>query len=270
MKHFNITILFLISLVILSIPLYSTAMDDRKGKQEVQDVENEIKKSMSNSKSQEMKQRGRITDDKPILEKQLSSNLVYKPPLRGAPIGRVGGGSRGTGETGSNLLALVPDHVGLTIKEGPSLFWYLSKQTPYPIELTVIEYQAIQPLIENHIKPSVHPGVNRIELADYGVHLSPGVSYQWFVSIVSDPDHRSKDIIAGGAIERMDISEALRNKLSHANRTEVPHIYAEAGLWYDSLSAISDLIDSSPNDQELKTLRASLLKQVGLGKVAWH
>lgn len=266
MKHVNIIISFLIAFVILCVPPHVKATDDRKGKQEFQDMENQDKKSMSNSKSQEMKQRGRYTDDT-----SLSSKLVYKPPRRGAPRGRVGGGSRGTGETGETgvtLRALVPDHVGLTVKEGPSLFWYLSEETPYPIELTVIECQAIHPRVEKRVNPPVYPGVNRIELTDYGVQLSPGVCYEWFVSIVSDPDHRSKDIIAGGAIERMNISEALRDKLSQAKRTEVPHIYADAGFWYDSLSAISDLIDSSPDDQELKTLRASLLKQVGLGEIA--
>ena len=42
---------------------------------------------------------------------------VYKPPLRGAPGGRVGGGTRGTPRDLFVLSALAPDHSGLTVQE---------------------------------------------------------------------------------------------------------------------------------------------------------
>ena len=49
--------------------------------------------------------------------------VVYHPPLRGAPAGRIGGASRG-GAPGVALPALevlAPDHVGLTAREQPTL-----------------------------------------------------------------------------------------------------------------------------------------------------
>ena len=51
---------------------------------------------------------------------------------------------------------------------------------------------------------------------------------------------------------------------------QAPNIYAEAGLWYDALTAISDLIDTSPNAPALRQRRASLLEQVGLREIAEH
>ena len=94
--------------------------------------------------------------------------------------------------------------------------------------------------------------------------------YQWFVTLVLDPNQRSKDIIAGGTIERIEFPAALRGKLAQAGKAKAPHIYAEAGLWYDALTAISELIDATPNDTVLRNQRAALLEQVGLPEIAGY
>ena len=44
--------------------------------------------------------------------------------------------------------------------------------------------------------------------------------------------------------------------------------YAQAGIWYDALDAISNAIEANPNDASLKEQRAALLKQVGLSQAA--
>jgi hypothetical protein len=191
----------------------------------------------------------------------------YIPPVRSAPGGRVGGSTRGTA-TPPTLSALAPDHTGLTIQEQPVLFWYLSKLTSYPIEFTIIDDRAIHPLVERRLSGSLQPGVQRVQLADYGMRLLVGVPYRWSVALVVDPDNRSRDIIAGGAIERIAPPVELRAKLARAGKTRAPYIYAEAGLWYDALTAISALIDATPNDRIRRQERASLLEQIGLPQIA--
>ena len=88
------------------------------------------------------------------------------------------------------------------------------------------------------------------------------------MTAVPDPDDRSKDIRAGGLIERIEIPESVRSKLAQAEKEEIPRIYAEAGIWYDALMAISDLIDVRPEDGVLRKQRSALLEQVGLSEVA--
>jgi hypothetical protein len=199
----------------------------------------------------------------------VANTPVYVPPLRSAPGGRVGGSTRGT-KIMPMLSALVPDHTGLTAQEQPSLFWYLAGTTIYPVELTITEDRAIQPLLETRISPPIQPGIQRVRLADYGVRLSMDVPYRWFVSLVVDPDSRSRDNVAGGAIERVALSKADRAKLDGSGKTKAPSIYAEMGLWYDALIAISDLIDAAPNDPALHQQRTLLLDQVGLREIAEH
>ena len=89
-------------------------------------------------------------------------------------------------------------------------------------------------------------------------------SYRWFIAVVPDSDRRSKDILAGGAIERVDLQEDVKAKVAKASDKELPFIYAQAGIWYDALKSISDLIDAAPQNQELRNERTALLKQVGL------
>ncbi|MBI3988963.1 MAG: DUF928 domain-containing protein [candidate division NC10 bacterium] len=110
--------------------------------------------------------------------------------------------------------------------------------------------------------------MHRLRLADYGVRLSPGVRYQWFVALVVDPDRRSKDILMGGTIERIELPESLQTKLAATSPAEMPHLYAEAGVWYDAVTAISDLIEAAPHDPMLRQQRAALLEQVGLPEIA--
>ena len=166
------------------------------------------------------------------------------------------------------LFPLAPDHTGLTIQEQPSLYWYLSRPTSYPVEFTIIADGARQPLLERRLSDSLRLGMQRVRLADYGVRLSVGVPYRWSVAVVVDPDNRSRDVIAGGTIERVAPPAELLAKSARAGKTRAPYIYAEAGLWYDALTAISDLIDAAPEDRTLRQGRASLLEQVGLPQIA--
>ena len=64
---------------------------------------------------------------------------IYTPRNKTTPRARVGGGLRGTEGKDPEIVALVPDHVGLTVKQAPSLNWFLSKPTSLPIRFTLID-----------------------------------------------------------------------------------------------------------------------------------
>lgn len=199
-----------------------------------------------------------------------TSMPVYQPPLRGAPGGRVGGGTRGIGDEVITLFALAPNHTALTTQEQPTLYWFVSNETKHPIEVTLIIEAAAQPLLEKRLPLPIQPGIHAIRLKDFNLHLLKATQYRWFVALVPDPGRRSKDILAGGIIERIELPEAVRVKLSQSDQRNVPHIYAESGIWYDTIMALSELIEANPNDMVLRRQRAALLEQVGLSQVAQY
>lgn len=199
---------------------------------------------------------------------QDASLPVYKPPMRGAPGGRIGGGTRsGTRETLA-LSVLAPDHTGLTMDAQPALYWMMSAKTALPVEITVVDPRATKPLMELKLSGPIEAGVHAVRLAEHNVRLEPGVAYRWFVAIVQDPARRSRDLLTGGSIERVDLSAAVRTRLASAHPAERPSLLAQAGLWYDALAAVCHLIEASPADAKLLRHRAALLAQVGLQELS--
>jgi hypothetical protein len=193
---------------------------------------------------------------------------AYTPPQRGAPSRRVGGSSRGTSALPS-VLVLAPDHVGLTSSENPALYWYLSRPTSVRVEVTLIDDKGETPLIEYALENAQGPAVHRIDLAKHGIRLKPGVEYQWSISVVPNPKERSNDVMAGGALKRVDAPAAVGAlRARGAASEELARAYASEGLWYDAIAAYSELIERNPKDRALREQRAALLEQVGLKDVA--
>src|SRR5262249_29614766 len=131
-------------------------------------------------------------------------------------------------------------------------------------EFTLIDSQGVQPILETRIPAPVQAGVHRIRLSDYNIRLAPGIAYRWFVAVVPDADRRSRDILAGGGLERVEMPAGLKAKLAQAPKSDLPSIYAEAGMWDDTVAGISELIEAPPHDPALRQQRTALLAQVGL------
>lgn len=197
----------------------------------------------------------------------------YKPPMRGAPGMRMGGGTRGVGGM-PLLIAIAPDdHAGLTMWDQPSIFWYVSPNAPegatykMKIEFTLIDEKNIKPMVEAELGRIKGVGIHRVKLADYGARLQKGAVYEWSVSISEEGASRSQDIIAGGAIQLMEPLGALREKISKADKRDLASIYAEEGFWYDAFSALADMMEMYPNDKSLRDQQEALLTQIGLGGI---
>ena len=181
---------------------------------------------------------------------------------------RVTGGSRGTGESSVTLDVLAPDETGITTQEQPSLFWYQSKPADARFELTLLQDNKVKPIVQVQVERSTKAGIQRLKLSDYNAKLTPGVEYQWVVALITDPDNRSKDLVASGVIKRIEPNADLKAKLASAAPASAVGVYADAGIWYDALSLLSDQIDSDPGNKALRETRADLLRQVGLNKAA--
>lgn len=204
----------------------------------------------------------------PYAAAQTEEAAEYRPPMRGAPASRVGGGTRGTGDERPRLAVIAPDHTGLTLREQPELYWYVSRPSAARLEITVINDQAVQPLVEKSVSAPMAAGIQRIALADYGVRLSPGVEYRWFVGLVVDAKQRSNDIITSGTIQRIAESPALREKLANADARVRYRLLAQEGVWYDAIAELSARLREQPDNATLKRDFAILLQQVGLKDIA--
>jgi hypothetical protein len=187
--------------------------------------------------------------------------ITYNPPKRSAPAGRVGGSTRGTAKSDLVVEVLAPDHVGLSAVDQPVLYWYLSRPVTAPLEITIdtVELSAAGPLLEKTLDKPWPAGISALSMRDMGVRLKPGVTYRWSAAVITDPAHRSVDVVASGLIQYVRPATGLPRADDEAR------IYAESGYWYDAVNALSRGIERRP---DRRRERADLLEQVGLAAPA--
>ena len=194
----------------------------------------------------------------------------YRPPKRGAPAVRVGGGTRGTGDQLLELVVFAPDHTGLTTKEQPTLYWYTSEPVSSSLELTMINDTKIEPELEKVIKTSGAAGIQSIKLSDTQIKLEPGIEYRWFVSVLAEKGQRSNDIVASGTIQRIIPEGDLHKAITAADESGLVEVYAQQGIWYDAIDSLSEMFRKSPGNSLLIEQYATLLDQVGLHSASAH
>lgn len=212
---------------------------------------------------QQGRDRQAVADGKPE-----SDVPVYVPPMRGAPVARVGGGTRGAGDDLPYVSVVTPEDTAYTSSPQPVLYWYLSEPVDTRFEFALINDNEIEPILEITSDREMREGLNFLDMAEHGVSLKPGIIYQWSVALVEQPEKRSSDIVSSGTIELVELSGDQRAALAQADAEESIIIFAREGYWYDAFAGLSRLIDANPGNQRLVGQRTALLRQVGLDEVA--
>ena len=192
--------------------------------------------------------------------------LAYLPPTAPVPGIRVDGVYGGESTELPNLFVLAPDHIGLTIHEQPTLYWYLTQSTTEPIDVIMTEEETLRVVLDARLLPPLPAGIHAMSLKDYDVRLLKNVPYQWEAKIRAKT--LTEEVKASGFIMRVEPPRTLSASVASKLRSpEAPKLFAQSGLWYDALGVLSDLIQSHPQSQAFLQQRAALLNQVGLAEV---
>jgi len=162
------------------------------------------------------------------------------------------------------LRVLAPPHVGATSNSAPTLYWYLAEESPYPIDVTLADDVAIDPLLEVRLEPPVAAGLHVLALEERGVRLEPDVTYEWWVRLVRDPNRPKLNSDSGAAI-RFSVPEGARaDALLKSEPAALAHTLAAQGYWYDAFATLTRWIELGSEAQRIRGLRAALLEQAGL------
>jgi Domain of Unknown Function (DUF928) len=193
--------------------------------------------------------------------------IRYKPPALRGPIRTAGTGARGCDlEKASpvTLMPLVPDrHIGLTASARPTFYWYAKGAKT--VEFALVQPGNVKPLIDAKV-PVNSDGIAKLELPASAPDLKVGQEYRWSVAVACNPKRRSEDIAYTQAIiKRVELSAQQQQQLDAAQSAQDKgRIYAEAGLWYNALSTLSQASVSDPANQGVKEDLLSLFDQVSL------
>lgn len=196
--------------------------------------------------------------------------IAYVPKLgRGGARATAGAGTRTL--SGSQIAVEVlapPDHIALTTKRQPILYWFVSEATDQRIDFTLNDEESIEPLLEVTLPGPVEAGIHALDLSEHGIQLAGDETYTWFVTLVEDEQRRSGDRIAQGLIEWTPVSDELERSLEGAKWSYAP--YALSGIWYDAVHELLQALEKEPTNKRLRLQRSALLEQAELAQVALH
>ncbi|MGD1804305.1 DUF928 domain-containing protein [Dapis sp. BLCC M126] len=181
------------------------------------------------------------------------------------------GGTRGSFLSPENTpTALIPEtNIGLTLAEYPTFFVYLPAMVGKTGEFWLVTedgnviYETKFTLVERN-------GIISVNLPDDGSipPLKVGQKYEWGMAIVLDPNDRISDSLASGWVQRIEASPSLSQELQNTTPDNHPKIYAEAGIWHETLDSLAKLRQSNPNNSTFITQWQDILESVGLEAVA--
>jgi len=169
------------------------------------------------------------------------------------------------------LVALVPSttdgvsFVEKTIRDRPSFWFYIPFFSTFNREAEFVIIDENEKDVYNArfilTKP---PGIVRLQLPDTMPALQVGKRYRWVFSVMCNPSNRSGDASVNGWLERVAISPTLTRQLQEISGLNRISIYAESELWYEMLTTLAELSQTSPQTSTLKSVWQETLSEFGL------
>ncbi|MGA9381455.1 MAG: DUF928 domain-containing protein [Phormidium sp.] len=201
----------------------------------------------------------------------------YQPPDRSAPSSTAGGASRGGCiESKGVLTSLMPqNNLGLTVTGYPTFFWYVPKSSAEALEFKLLDSNNGQVIYQKTLPVPENSGIVSFTIpnSELSAPLEVGKMYHWFLTMLCPPNpneelpEKSGNVIVDGWVERTELSPSLVNQLEDAAPSDRPALYAAAGIWYDSLTTLVELLRQKPDDQNLKNQWKKLLDSAGLNVI---
>jgi hypothetical protein len=203
----------------------------------------------------------------------------FEPPRRGIPGRREAGGTRGSGciipassQNSGQMTALIPASTfGRTAAEKLTFFYYI----PFILENTPVEFELTDEndntlYDQSFTLSNTRPGIIQLNFSEQEnlPKLVVNKNYRWYLTLKCNADDPSANPVLHGWVQRVKLTNSQKIRIAQADLQERLQLYAEKGLWYETLAILAQLRSSNPTDVSLKTEWSELLDAVGLTSLA--
>lgn len=196
--------------------------------------------------------------------------LDFRPTSTGAPGNREAGANRSgaCARDDQGLVALMPqNNLARTSAAHPAVYAYIPASTAQFGEFVLYEEGTDELVYGTLFNVTGRSGLISIDIPDSAsvASLRTGQRYYWYLSLICSVGDRAQDMTVQGSLERVNGGETVRRAQSAAV-SQQPFIYAEAGLWPETLASLlqGGAVDRTSAEQNLK----DLLESVGLDQLA--
>jgi hypothetical protein len=201
----------------------------------------------------------------------LKISLKFKAPKKGAPPATAGGATRGFCANGvKKVTPLVPKNdVGLTLAARPSFFFYAPTSPAKTAEFLLLSEDDTQVVYQRSFDLPAKAGVIEYVLPKDAPALEVGKRYHWYITLTCDVAMGpSGNPSVEGWVERTQPTSGLISALQKANKVAYPSVYADSGIWHETLASLATLRRQAPASSKAIADWRDLLKSVGLETVA--
>lgn len=191
--------------------------------------------------------------------------VQFELPDGSTPNTSIGGGTRG--DQLPLLTALVPPtKYGNTVSSHPTIFAYLPPIGVQEIFFSLQDEEG-NPFYHATLKVSPQGGTIAITLPATAPELEMGKNYLWYLApLVPEAILRPDNYAVVGWIKRVE--STINNRSLALSPVELATAYANAGIWYDTLTVLASAQRAEPDNQTFATEWSNLLQQVGLEAIA--
>ncbi|MTJ14353.1 DUF928 domain-containing protein [Anabaena sp. UHCC 0187] len=193
---------------------------------------------------------------------------------KGSPQKTAGGATRGvcqhlgTSSPQPILTALIPaTEKELTVAAYPTVLVKISEPGTQKAELTLWDQEG-NGIYQTIVDLTATPGITSFKIPQAAGALAVGQQYKWNLALICDPAERQRDIVLEGRLERVELSSTLNSSLATASPLEKAKLYAQNGLWYDTVATLADLKRSLPQNSQIGAEWHELLQSVGLTELS--
>lgn len=169
-------------------------------------------------------------------------DIVFVPPVIGAPGDRIGAGTRGGGETGDGergdgVRLLAPPGGGLSATQSPRLYWWLDTPFDGTLQIDLTADGADRPLLSFDEDAKLAPGLQVFALPDLGLRIRDAQIYRWTVRLT--PQDARTTLSASSFVEFRASDDDAAGTAGADGKGAIAALAAN-GYWYDAFDQAAD------------------------------
>ncbi|HEY9616152.1 MAG TPA: DUF928 domain-containing protein [Microcoleaceae cyanobacterium] len=180
---------------------------------------------------------------------------------------RVGGGTRGECLMNSqSLVALNPvNNLGVTASDRPIVYFAVPQsEQSYPIQFVLRDADG-HSAYETTLTTNKAQELVGVQLPSNTVKA--GQDYQWYFSVVCDPEDSSQNLVLSGWLRRVSAQITVQTGTDVETKLKLAQAYAGAGLWSDQIATLAELRQTNPHNEQVRGQWQQLLKTLELQQV---